>query len=230
MAAPRRPLLCLYALVAACILAAPARAREGRDAAVTVDKAPPVVQRRTFDRRNPPPDMPPLDRRTPAITTIRYDSAATVGGPVVSRRRRGGEYVVTRRIDSVRASLDATITVWVPPRSKQKWVDHEEGHRVIAERAYELADEIARHHAARLIGQTVTGTGPTAQAAARDALRRAGARFNEAYQDDAHGWSSRVGNRYDAITDHSQNQSVSVEDAIRQAFEQEPPPASAGVR
>jgi hypothetical protein len=227
MAAPKSRLTGLALLTVACVLPACATARDGYQGSVRVWKKPPVIERRIFDRRNLPANMPKLEPRTSAVTTIRYGCAASVRGPVVSRRRRGGEYEVTCRIDTIEADLDCTITVWIPRRARQIWIDHEEGHRVIAERAYEPADAIARHEARRLLGKTFTGTGRTSAAATSAALSRAATEFMEAYQAEAHGWSKRVGDRYDEITDHSENQSVTVEDAIRQAFEDEPPPESA---
>ncbi|HZN64895.1 MAG TPA: hypothetical protein VFB66_06305 [Tepidisphaeraceae bacterium] len=226
--AARKPCLTgLVFLAFACVLPACATTRDRYQGSARVWKKPPVIERRVFDRRNPPADMPELEPKTSAVTTIRYGCAASVRGPVVSRRRRGGEYEVTCRIDTIEADLDCTITVWIPRRARQIWIDHEEGHRVIAERAYEPADAIARHEARKLLGKTFAGTGQTSAAATSAALSRAATEFMEAYQAEAHGWSKRVGDRFDEITDHSENQSVTVEDAIRQAFEDEPPPESA---
>ena len=223
MRAPSRRLIYLLTLTAACLFAAASPAR-GRDGAVAVDKAPIAIERRSFDRRNPPANLPELDRNTPAITTYRFGCTATPRGKIVSRRRRGGEYRVACRIDSLTAQLDLNVTVWLPLRPRRRWEEHEEGHVVIVERVYDVADDIAREAAGRLVGRTVTGDGPTPAAAAEDALRRAAVRFTESYHESAHGWAGRVGDRYDLITAGSQNQSVSVEDAIRRAFEQEPAP------
>src|SRR5690349_18818757 len=113
-------------------------------ARVTVEKAPVVVVRRTFDRANPPKEMPPLGPRADAITHIRFGCSANASYEVTSRRhdtsrRRGaaGGCTATARINDLDVRLELEITIWVPRGARPKLVNHEEGHRVIAERIYE---------------------------------------------------------------------------------------------
>ena len=198
---------------------------------VTVEKSEVTVRRRRFDRRNPPPDMPPLGPRADAVTQSRFGCAASVQYSVVSRRpdargRRGAERggcTATARVESMQVKLDLDVTIWVPTNARAKLVAHEEGHRVISERVYDdAAAAVALAEAQKLIGHTVTARGDNCDAAADAAIREANEKFCQAYLEATSGWSTRVGNRYDDVTDHGKRSDPGVDEAIRVSFEREP--------
>jgi hypothetical protein len=222
MSEPRvRPVLLLFvfgALVWPC--AAGARG-------VTVEKVPVVVVRKTFDRRNPPKEMPPLGPRADAITHFKFGCSANATYEVTSRRRDTsrrragtGGCTATARINDLDVRVELEITVWVPRGARQKLVDHEEGHRVIGERIYETAERAAREEASRWVGRSVTARGEDCAAAADAAVKDANQRFCQAYLERTSGWSSRVGDLYDEITDHGRR-GTTVDEAIELAFERE---------
>jgi hypothetical protein len=195
---------------------------------VTVEKASVVVVRRTFDRANPPKEMPPLGPRADAVTHIRFGCSANASYEVTSRRhdtsrRRGaaGGCSATARIDDLDVRLELEITIWVPRGARPKLVNHEEGHRVIAERIYETAERAAREEAAKWVGHAVSGTAETCAAAAAGAMRDANQRLCEAYLEATSGWSGRVGNLYDEITDHGRRDNPTVQQGIAEAFERD---------
>lgn len=215
---------CAGGLVAAVVvLAAPAMS----PAAVTVEKGNVVVVRKTFDRRNPPKEMPPLGPRADAVTHFRFGCSCNANYEIVSRRRdvsrrRGSEggCTATARINDMDVRIDLEITIWVPRGARQKLVDHEEGHRVIGERIYETAERAARDAARKWVGRTVTGRAENCPEAADTAVRDANHQFCQDYLEATSGWSSRVGDRYDEITDHGRRDVV-VKDAIAQAFDRD---------
>jgi hypothetical protein len=216
MVPSRRPPRLLIVLA---LLLAPAVA----SARVKVEKTPPVVTRRTFDPRNPPKDMPPLGRDADAVTHFKFGCATSASYAVTSRQRdrRSGDSTATARINDLTVKLDLEITIWLPRGARPKLVEHEEGHRVIAERIYATADEPARREAQKWIGRSVTGRGRTAAAAADEAVRDANHQFCQAYLDATSGWSGRVGDLYDDITDHGRRNPPAVDEAIAMAFEQD---------
>ena len=192
---------------------------------VTVEQAPVVVVRKTFDRRNPPPDMPPLGRRADALTHFKFGCSTNATYEVTSRRRdtsrrRGGTggCTATARINDVDIRLELEITIWVPRGARRKLVDHEEGHRVIGERVYQTAERVAREEGTKLIGRSVTGKGADCAAAADAAVKDANHGFCAAYLERTSGWSSRVGDLYDEITDHGRRDDPPVDEAIAMAF------------
>ena len=207
-----------------------APARVTRSGGVTVEQKAAAVQRRRFDPFNPPPALPPMGDDADAVTQSRFGCAASVEYTIVSRTGARGRRGVRRgctataRIDSIHVTLDLAVTVWVPNRAGPRLVAHEEGHRVISERVYdEFAAAAARAEAMKRIGQTVTASGDDCQAAADAAIRQANEEFCRAYLDATSGWATRVGNRYDVLTGHGKRDNPKADDAIRLAFEQEPP-------
>ena len=214
---------CAGGVVAAVVvLTAPAA-----QARVTVSKGQVVVVRKTFDRRNPPKEMPPLGPRADAVTHFRFGCSTNANYEIVSRRRdtsrrRGaaGGCTATARINDMDIKLDLEITIWIPRGARQKLIDHEEGHRVIGERIYETAERAAREAARKWVGHTVTGRAENCPEAADTAVRDANHQFCRDYLEATSGWSSRVGDLYDAVTDHGRRD-VAVDDAIAQAFERD---------
>jgi hypothetical protein len=194
---------------------------------VTVEKTEVVVERKTFDPRNPPSEMPPLGPRADAFTRPQFGCSAVVNSTVTSRTRTGrGGCTCTKRIEAVKVQIDLTVVIWTPNRAKRKLVDHEEGHRMIAECIYEeVAAKVARAEAETLVGRTVSASGDdseTAAANAAAAVKEAAQEFSRAYMEATAKWSSRVGNRYDQITSHGKRDDPGVEESIRLAFKQEP--------
>lgn len=205
----------------AAMLLAPATVLAARP--VKVNKRKVVVVRNTFDPRNPPKEMPPLGPGADAITHFKFGCGTRASYEVTGQRQERGACVCSARINDMDVDLDLEITVWVPTNARKKLIDHEEGHREIGEMVYQKADEYARAEARKFVGRTVTGRGRTRLAAAETAVKSANHDFCEAYLQLTAVWADRVGNRYDEITNHGRRNPPSVEDAIAEAFEREPP-------
>ena len=211
---------------------------------VTVKRSPVVVEHKRFDPRRPPADMPPLEDNANAVTQYRFGCATSVQSSVINRRRvrnvssadgapgAGGRAssgapgcAATVRVEGINVELDLKVTIWLPVNARRKLEDHEDGHRVIVERIYDQAAEKAGRDAARKwVGKTVAGEAKDCPAAAQDALRKVNEALGQEYMDATSGWAGRVGDRYDALTDHGRRRDVAESDAIEQAFELEPPP------
>ena len=206
----------LLAVITLAVAIAPAAAF----ARVKVEKVPVVVVRKTFDRRNPPADMPPLGSQADAVTHFRFGCSTNASYEVTSRRRdrSGRGCTATARINDVDVKLELEITIWLPRGARRKLVDHEEGHRVIGERVYETAEAAAREAALRWVGRTVTGNAGDCAAAADAAVREANQKLCESYLEATSGWSGRVGDLYDEFTDHGRRDTPGVDEAIELSF------------
>src|SRR5438093_737854 len=93
-----------------------------------------------------------------------------------------------------------------------------------------LATAAAQKAAQKLVGRTVTAGGANCQAALDAAIKDANEQLCRDYLDLTSGWSTRLGDRYDELTDHGKRSRPDVEEAIRQSFELEPrePPETRG--
>jgi hypothetical protein len=171
-----------------------------------IDKQPPVVSTRRFDPANPPPDMPPLHPGELAQCESNFISDALVSSRT---RRTGGGANVT--VTQVKVTLHLAITIWVPEDVTEKVLEHEEGHRQIAESYYAAADKVAERIATPYIGQQITVTGGDAEA--NQALQKIGADITAEYNKQLDPNSAQL--RYDDITDHARNDIVA-KDAVAQ--------------
>ena len=241
--AMNRPRLSFVASLALFLLGArPAVAQR-----IQVEREPIAVEYKRFDPANPPAEMPKLTPGDGAITEYSFGCLREIETTVVGQRRlppgattsapgaprtaassrgsaqRGdGGCVAVVRVSGVRLTLRLTATVWLPVRARRKLVDHEEGHRTIVERIYdEFAEDAARQAALRWVGQTSTGEAPTCPVAQRAAIGKVTEAVGEEYLKATGDWARRVGDRYDAITNHGRRP-IDEAEAIEQAFRAEP--------
>ena len=193
----------------------------GQQVGVQVNKKPAVITRRTFDPRNPPPEMPPLSRNEAAVTHSAYGVGAQVQVVVLHEDKSGGGQVSSEmRIESVKVDTTLGVTVWLPKNASKPLTAHEEGHREISEMFYEEAEGIAREVARPYLGRTIRGTGRTPEAAREAAMTKAIGEINGKYMSRTQIPSSRVNELFDRITDHGRNARVTVEEGIKRALEQ----------
>lgn len=201
----------IFALAAILFLAGGLRAA---DSVVEVDQSPIQLQRRTFNPKNPPADMPPMKPGEAAFTEFNYGCSAEAG---YTRTQGTGVDRVT--IQNIRMNISLSITIWLPESSTSKLHAHEEGHRQIGQTIYtQTADQAARQAAQPLVGKVIDATGMSddaIQAAVNDLIQQACDR----YMKSAPARAGRVGEAYDRITDHGRNH-VDEQTAIRRAFEQ----------
>lgn len=167
--------------------------------AVNITKMPVVVQYRTFDPRRPPPEMPSLKPPESALCAAEFLSSASVSGQAVQAGATHAKLTINR----VEMTLQLKITIWLPPNPPQTIVEHEEGHRQIAEYFYAHADAIAKRLAQPYIGKVIEISGRDVRKALTAALNKTGENLTDAYN--KHMPVERAEARFDAITDHSRN-------------------------
>ena len=178
---------------------------------VTVTVQPPNITRRTFDPKNPPPEMPKL--KPPEVGTCVYSFRCTadmeVQGPVGKPARLTGIQVTT----------NLTITLWTPDIGPRKILDHEEAHRAICEVYYGRAEEIARKFAEQQLSRTFTAS--ASDKGAIDAeLADVQEKVLAGYLGETAKRCDFAQARFDAITQHSISP-IDESTAIKQALKEE---------
>ena len=219
MTSPVRSLVMASMLAAALVAAGPPAAR----GAVSVQKKPVVVERKTFDPRNKPAEMPPLNAGELAITVSQYDCGAEV--ELVTRRgkTRDGRHTLTYTVNSVRMVIALKVVIWNPTNATEKLKAHEEGHREISETVYKTAEAHAKAAARKLDGRRIVGEGDTpaaARKAADEAMQAANKQVCEEYIELTSRTGVRVQNTYDELTGHG-TKPIGEKEAIQQAFAKE---------
>ncbi len=186
---------------------------------VQVEKSAPTVARRMFIPWNPFEERPTLEPGQKALTQFYFKlSAGADDIEVLDENQKHGRWFVDVQIKSLRLKLSLPVVIWTPHGAPRKCIQHEEGHRIIAERIYEFADDIITYLANRVIVQSVRGEGGDRSSAVRDAVRRATTELNQSYRTAVLDYSKLVTEEYDKITKHGLDD-ISEEDAIAKAFE-----------
>lgn len=207
-------------LLAWALLLAGASAAGG---AVTVQKKPVVVERKTFDPDDKPAEMPPLNGGELAVTVSHFDCAAEVQLLTRRSKTRDGRHAHTYTVQAVRMVLGLKVVIWNPTNASAKLKAHEEGHREISEGVYKAAEAHAKAAARKLDGRRVVGEGDTPAAARKAADEAMGAANNQVcqeYMDLTSRAGVRVQNAYDELTGHGAK-AIGEKEAIRQAFHKE---------
>jgi hypothetical protein len=195
-------------------VAAPALAQ------VTIDRTEPIIERRTFDPKHPPQEMPRLDPKEAAVTQSFFGAETRVAGTVVQQTKLpDGQCRASIKVDQVHMTLRLRITIWLPNDAVPKLIHHEEGHRKISEHFYKDAERIAREQAQALIGTTVVGSGKDCETAGDNALKQAAQELGGRYLGKTDVPAGKAQDLYDQITAHGTN-AVREDLAIRQAIEQ----------
>jgi len=212
MTLPRSPMrqailtLAIFSLLAGGVHAA--------NPGVEVNQSSIQLQRRTFNPKHPPADMPPLQPGEAAFTEFNYGCTAEA-----SYTRTQGVGVDRVTIQNVQMNITLSITIWLPEKSTPRLHDHEEGHKEIGQIIYKnTAEQAARQAAQPLVGKVLDATGMDDDAlehTVNNLIQQACDR----YMKSAPARAGRVGETYDRITDHGRNP-IDEEDAIQRAFEQ----------
>lgn len=183
---------------------------------VKVTKMPVTVQHRTFDPRRPPREMPELTPPENAVCASDFLSNASVGGEAVQIDATHATLTINR----VEVTLQLNVTIWVPHDPPKTVVEHEEGHRQIAEHFYKNADAVAKRVAEPYLGKKVEISGRDLRKAMSMVLGKFSEDITEAYNKQMPVELTEA--RYDAITEHSRND-IPVPDAIAQAIRETAP-------
>jgi len=187
---------------------------------VNVSKAPPRVERKTFDPANLPKPAPPLHAEEIAVCEylfrIEVDLKFT---PLAVGAAPGGGVRGSVRVDSANIRLTMPVTIWLPKGVDDHVKAHEEAHRAIAEFFYKDAEKAAREAAKGVVGRAVEADGPDKNAAMRAALGKAAAEISSKYVASVKLPCDEAQAKFDQITNHSKNREIKAEAAVAEALE-----------
>jgi hypothetical protein len=177
----------------------------------TIDKQPVTFASRSFDPANPPADMPPLGTGEEAECDSNFLSNASVAANTQELDSTHAMVAIT----SIHVTLRLKVTIWVPADATPHVIEHEEGHRQIAEYYYRSADDIAERIAAPYLGEKVEVTGADLNAESGKLLAKIAGEITDKYNKELNPEPTQ--SLYDSITDHGRNEVV-VKDAVASAI------------
>ncbi len=190
----------------------------------TVTKQPINFASRTFDSNNPPAEMPPLGTGEEAECDSNFLSDANVAGQ--THKKDATHAFVT--ITQINMTLQLNVTIWAPANATAHVIEHEEGHRQIAEYYYQTADKIAERIADEYMTQVVEISGTDLEAESNKALQQIATEITDQDNKELNPGPTQL--LYDSITDHGRNEVV-VKDAVASAIKniaaESPRPAAA---
>jgi hypothetical protein len=187
----------------------------------TINKQPVALAKHTFDPAAPPPDMPPLAPGETAECDANFLSSANARGE--TRKLDSTHAILT--VTDVKVTLQLRINLWLPIDAPPFLIDHEEGHRQIAEFSYQSADQLAQRIAASYLGRQVEITGADLDAASVKMLQQLATEITDEYNKQLNPSPPQL--LYDSITDHAKNGVVArdaVEHALKNAAIEAPDP------
>lgn len=212
MPASRVTQLCLsILLVAAAASSAPAD--------IVVQKKPPNIERKTFDPKKRPPEMPELKHGEEALCTYNFTCETKLMLRPSKRDLGNGNCRASLTITKTTMIIGVDIVIWNPTNATDKLKAHEEGHREIAERIYAAADQHARKAADIVDGRRFEGEGENCEAQANqklnDAVQQVGAAYLKLTADPC----TRLQEIFDDLTDHGRKP-MPEQEAIKRALKQ----------
>lgn len=145
-------------------------------------KEPLTVEKKFFDPVKDKGKIP-VEESEEALTVWRFGCKTDFGFDVVEKIPLGEhDYMVTIKITSVKMTLAAPVTVYLPNNAPPPTVQHEDAHVEICKRVYGGIDAESKKAARSVLGAKYQDSGETVEAACRRCVERAGADVYERYQ------------------------------------------------
>jgi hypothetical protein len=183
---------------------------------ITVDRQPPTTQRVIFEN---PATLPSAHRGEDAWCRVFFNCSVKLKYDIVTSERRDGRCHVVAQVRQVHVTLTLDNTLWLPKHGTEKLRAHEDGHRRINERVYDVAVDAARGAARNVMSQTWAGDGIDEDASGKDATDKAVKALCDQYLQRTANRALRIGQIYDELTNHGRRMRPSEGQAIDSAFE-----------
>lgn len=165
---------------------------------VRVTREEPVVERREFNPRRPPHDLPPLTPPESGVCKTTFE----LGASVTYSSERLSDTSARIYVDELDIITRLRFEIFTVRGAPPKLRAHEEGHRAIGEHYYRDAAQIAEEIGRRLIGETFVASGVDQEAAQRAGFEQVVAEIEHAYMARMRIPSAAANERFDAITNH----------------------------
>jgi hypothetical protein len=209
----------LWVVLAVCLIRVSVSWADEPKKVIVIDKKPVEVERKTFDPKSPPPDMPRLEPHEAAITRYQFSWASNVAYSI-NKTGDGGSTTCTATVETLNITLGLHVVIWLPDNATPKLRSHEEGHREIAEMYYEAAEEIAEQVAAPITAKPYPATGSDCEAKIKSVMDAAINKAGEKWIEAVTGPAGRVEDIFDELTDHGRKLMLTEKDAIAQSVAQ----------
>ena len=195
------------------IISAQASSEPARDTAISIQKAPVAVERKTF-----PAGQPPLHLRARSSEVAFCESAFTCVVEIRARTRRQAFKPPSSSIVAIQFRVGLEVTLWLPEDADRRIIEHEQAHQAISEHFYHQAETVGRGIARRLLAEAPDLSSPGSKMDER--LSQLRDRLIADYMAETHQRSEFAQKRFDAITDHGRKR-ISNDVGITQALREE---------
>lgn len=205
---------------ASAVLAVPllGRVAAAQSDRLTVVRTPPTVRDFEFDPRNRPATMPPL--KEPEAAVCRYSFGIETN---LDYRYEYNGTSMTLRLQQVALVTQLEVDVWTPRNARRKLIEHEQGHRRIAEYYYTNAEAAARAIAEPLMERRFTARAATEEEARKAAVAQVVEAIQTAYLKSTSDRCDAAQQRFDDLTAHG-TADIEVDAAFAQAVAPDPEP------
>jgi hypothetical protein len=192
------------------------------DEVVKVERAEPAVEYKRFDPAHLPEPPPPLENGEQAVCVYRFDveTDARYSYAQPAEGAPKGPVTLDVKVVGMNVKLKLTVTIWLPKDAPEKLLEHEEGHRAIAERFYAGAEKTARLLAVKRLGRTFRGEGKDAESAGRAAMEGMSTSYCDDYLKAVNGTCERAQGVYDRVTDHGRRGSPTAKEGVEIAVKE----------
>jgi hypothetical protein len=192
------------------------------EAQVKVTKAPAAAETKRFDPKNRPSDMPASRGNEEGAVSAKFILTTQPGfTPGTKKQEADGKWSANIRTQQMGMQLSLKLQVWIPEGINAQAKAHLEGHRQIVEEIYKTADKTAAKIGQTYVGRGGKGTGDSAEAAYKDALKTLMESLASEYMAATEKRADRIQEIYDELTDFGAKATPTVADAIKQATAQQ---------
>jgi len=159
------------------------------------------VERRTFDSKNPPENMPKLVPPEAAVCAYQFECDTRLGVELP----RFGFKNITATVNSSEFNIRLKIIIWTPENTTPELTAHEETHREICELFYADGGPLAERLAAQVIGRKITVAKKSHESEIEAQLRIIQTELQNEYLAATAGRCGFAQQRFDVISNHGLN-------------------------
>lgn len=182
---------------------------------VSVDKEPLTVEKLWIEDIEDKSQIP-IKPDEEAVTQWKFGCKNDFDFQIVEKTQLSDEFMVTVKINAIKTTLTAPITVYLPKAASDETKKHEEAHVEICKRVYSRAQEVAREAALEMIDRNFQASGKTIEDAVRNAISIANSEVSDAYHLNTGEEVRRVSEILDSLDEH--NHDLPLPQLVDQAF------------
>ncbi|MGF1634488.1 MAG: hypothetical protein ACFCVE_11610 [Phycisphaerae bacterium] len=180
----------------------------------------PVLSEVRFDPANPPPQMPAMKPDEKGFNWADFHVNVRLRFQIPREFERNGTWTSRLKVTDVTVNASLKDTIYLPHKAPAKLVAHEEGHRRLNLLVWKDAEAAGRAAGRKVINRTFTGTGPTREAARKQASEEASGLVTQTFLETTQGRASKLHEAYDDLTDHGRKP-IGEDEAIKRVLDEQ---------